>query len=478
MTSAAIDDLTSLSLLDTAALLRDRAVSSQDLTRAYLSRIDALDGELRNYLTVTREQALAEAAQADAEIAASGWRGPLHGMPIAVKDLFDTAGVLTTANSHVLADNVPATDATVVRRMRAAGAVLLGKLQMNEFAMGALYEDDFRPPARNPWDRLRMTGGSSAGSGGALAAGLCAGSYGSDTGGSIRGPAAYCGIVGLKPTQGLVSRHGVAILSWSLDHVGPMARTVADTAALLQVTAGADPADPASAQVPIPDYAAQLDGSIRDLRIGVPWDYLDALPELESDVASVFRQAVDTLRELGAIVDAVTLPYTDLLDGLYNPILMCEAAAYHQTNLATRGDAYSRGFRQRVLQGFLYTGVEYVQAQRGRSMFAHAFDALMERFDLIAMPTAHCTAPLFETQSSRALNPFTRIFNLTGQPSISVPSGTDQKGLPVGLLLSGRRFEDALVLRAADAYERATPWHTRRPLLTYPATRLAARDTQ
>lgn len=459
-------DLSDLSLREAAALVRGRSVTSRDLTERALTRIAALDGRLRSFITVTADRALADADRADAELASGRPRGPLHGVPIAVKDLFDTAGIATTANSRTRADRVPARDATVVRRLADAGTVLLGKLQMNEFAMGPLYEDDFRPPARNPWDLERMPGGSSSGSGAALAARLIYGSYGSDTGGSIRGPAAYCGIVGLKPTQGLVSRAGVAMLSWSYDHVGPMARTVGDVAALLAATAGPDPLDPACSSGPVTDPVAGLDRGPRGIRIGAPRRLVSSVPDLEPDVAGAFDAALEQLQALGAVVTEVELPHIDLLDGIYSPVLLSEAAAYHQAELAARGDEYSRGFRRRVLEGFLYTGVEYVQAQRGRALFTHAFDELMRSVDVIATPTTHRTAPTFAEQATSARSPFTRIFNVTGQPSVSIPCGFDRSGLPIGLLLSGRRGEDAVVLRVANAYERATPWHARRPRLT------------
>lgn len=455
--------LTDLSLLETSALLRERATSSIEVTTAYLSRIDALDPRLRCFITVCREQALADAARADADLRADAGRGPLHGIPLAVKDLFDTAGLRTTANSRTWADRVPAEDATVVRRLRDAGAVLLGKLHMNEFATGPLFEDDFQPPARNPWDSERTPGGSSSGSGAALAAGLCAGSYGSDTGGSIRGPASLCGVVGLKPTQGRVSRHGVAMLSWSFDHVGPMARRVSDVAVLLRATAGLDPADPTCSAAPVPDFLAALDGSTEGVRIGVPANYLASGVEIESDVLAAFRAAIGHLHDLGAEVRDVELPGIELIDGIFNPILQSEAAAYHQTSLASRGREYGRGFRRRVLEGFLYTGVEYVQAQRGRSLFTEGYDELMRSIDFIATPTTHRTAPTFAEQATAARSPFTRIFNVTGQPSISIPCGFDRQGLPIGLLLSGRRFDDEGLLRLADAYERTTAWHERRP---------------
>lgn len=454
---------TELSLLEAAAAMEARSISSTELTRAYLARIDALDAGLRCFITVSREQALADAARADDERRSGGGRGSLHGIPVAVKDLFDTAGVRTTANSRTRADNVPVFDATVVQRLRSAGAVLLGKLHMNEFATGPLFEDDFRPPARNPWNTDRTPGGSSSGSGAALAAGLCAGSFGSDTGGSIRGPAAFCGVVGLKPTSGLVSRAGVAMLSWSFDHVGPMARRVRDVAVLLQATAGFDPADPTSADLSVPGFLSALDGSAKRVRIGVPMRYVTSGIEVEEDVLGAFRAAIEHLRELGAEIREIELPHLDVLDGIFNPILQSEAAAYHQTQLASRGSEYGRGFRRRVLEGYLYTGVEYVQAQRGRSMFTAAYDELMRSVDIIVTPTTHRTAPTFAEQATSARSPFTRIFNVTGQPSISIPCGFDRQGLPIGLLLSGRRSEDASLLRLADAYERTTVWHQRRP---------------
>lgn len=454
-----------LSLREAVALVRDRRVSSVELTEEALRRIEALDGRLHAFLAVVADHALAAAAGADAELAAGHEPGPLHGVPVGVKDLFDTAGVATTANSRLRAARVPEQDATVVRRLRDAGAVLIGKLQMNEYAMGPLYEDDFRPPARNPWDLERTPGGSSSGAGAALAAELIYGSYGSDTGGSIRGPAAFCGIVGLKPTQGLVSRHGVAMLSWSLDHVGPMARRVGDVAVLLGATAGADPKDPASLRTPVPDFVGALDGSLQGVRVGVTSELVASIAEMEPDVVAAFEDSVRHLAALGAEVREIRLPRMELIDGMYNPMLLCEAAAYHQDRLANRDAEYGRGFHRRVMEGFLYTGVEYVQAQRGRTLLINEFDALMRDVDLIVTPTTHRTAPTFPEQTTSARSPFTRIFNLTGQPSISVPCGFDRQGLPIGLLLTGRRLEDATVLRAADAYERSTGWHQRRPEL-------------
>ena len=458
--------LTALSLTEASALLRGGTVSSVELTDAYLARIDALDGRLRSFITVSGERARMDAARADAERAAGRWRGPLHGIPVAVKDLFDTAGIRTTANSKLLADRVPTLDSTVVRRLGDAGAVLLGKLQMNEFAMGPTAEDDFRPPARNPWDAGRSPGGSSSGSAVALAAGLCAGSFGSDTGGSIRAPAAYCGVVGLKPTFGRVSRHGVAVLSWSFDHAGPMARTVADVAELLQATAGIDQLDPSTEAVRVPDYARALTGSIRGLVVGAPLEFVAAQPGIEPDVLAAYRAAVETLRGLGAQVREIVLP-TELehFDASFTPILASEAAAVQEARLRARGGDFSAGFRRRVVEGYLYSAVDYVQAQRGRALITRAFDTLMTEVDLIATPVVQRTAPTVQEYGTVARSSFTSYFNLTGQPAIAVPCGFDRSGLPIGLMLAGRRFDEPAVLRAADAYERASGWRGRRPLL-------------
>lgn len=459
-------DVAMLPISELSARIRQRSISPVELAEAYLTRIEELDGQLHCYLTITADRARAEARRAEQEIGQGISRGPLHGIPIALKDLYDTAGIRTTSGSRVLWDRVPTQDATVTSRLSAAGAVLLGKLMMHEFAIGAPYLDDPIPPAHNPWDLDRMPGGSSSGSGAALAAGLCAGSLGSDTGGSIRGPAAYSGIVGLKPTYGLVSRRGVLTLSWTLDHVGPMARTVADVAAILQAIAGHDPSDAASAQVPIPDYQAALTGSSQGIRIGVPWSFVESVPGLEPDVLAAFREAVDVLSRLGAEVRDVTLPHLDNAEAIHMTIMLSEALAYHEEWLRTRRSDYNRGFWDRVRPGICFTATDYIQALRGRTAFCRGFDEVLGSVDLIATPTMPRTAPTFAEES--VVSPvlrgqFNRLTNLTGQPSLSLPCGFDGNGLPIGLSLAGRAFEECTVLRAADAYERATEWHLRHP---------------
>lgn len=468
------DDLCLAPIQTLATHLERRSISPVDLTDTYLARIERLDGTLHSYLTVTAEQARAEAHRAELEITRGSYRGLLHGIPIGLKDLFDTAGIRTTAGSRVLADRVPTQDSTVTSRLRAAGAILLGKQMMHEFATGLPDPGDYFPAPRNPWDLERTPGGSSSGTGAALAAGLCAGGMGSDTGGSIRNPAAYSGIVGLKPTYGLVSRRGVISLSWTLDHAGPMARTVADVAIVLQAVAGHDPADPASADTPIPEYLPALTGTAGGIRIGVPRSDLERTEGLEADVLQAFYEAVGALEQLGAEVRDVELPLLDHARTVQPTIMFSEAVAFHEPWLRTRRHEYGRGFQDRALSGLFYSATDYIQALRGRALICRELEALMTTVDLIAAPTVPRTAPTYAEDAdtpARMRGLFTGIFNVTGQPSISLPCGFDRRGLPIGLMLSGRAFDERTVLRAADAYERSTDWHLRRPEL---ATRLTS----
>jgi aspartyl-tRNA(Asn)/glutamyl-tRNA(Gln) amidotransferase subunit A len=461
-------DLTALTIAELGPKLAAREISAVEVTDAYLDRIGQLDPEIHAYVLVTAARARADAQAADAELKAGTVRGPLHGVPIALKDLYDTAGITTTGNSRAYLDNVPARDAHVVGKLREAGTVLLGKLVMHELATGGPDMDGPFPPARNPWDLDRMTSGSSSGSGGALAARLCAGSLGSDTGGSIRGPAAWCGIVGHKPTYGLASRRGVMPLSWSLDHVGPMARSVEDAAILLQAIVGYDPLDDGSASAPIPDYRAGLRDLPSSLTVGVPWRYLEGLKdEIDAETLAIFRTAVDDLKALGLRVEPVEIPHVQEAATIGTTILVSEAYTFHEQGFRNQLDRYGRPFRDRVIRGALYSAADYLTATRARGRFRRAMADLMSRVDLIAMPTQASPAQRFDDPAFHYYNRpgFTRIFNLTGQPSISVPSGFTAAGLPLGLMLSGRPFEDLTVLQAAYAYEQAHDWHRRSPAL-------------
>ncbi len=454
-----------------APRLRGREVSPVEVVEAVLDRIDALEPRLNAFITVMAEAAVAEARRAEAEIAAGRHRGPLHGVPVTVKDLYDTAGVRTSGGARITARRVPERDCTVVQRLRAAGAIIVGKCNMFEFAFGHVHPDF--GPSRNPWALDRTTSGSSSGSGAAVAAGLGQASMGSDTGGSIRGPAAYCGIVGLKPTYGRVSRAGVMPLSWSLDHCGPMTRTVWDCAVVLQAVAGHDPADPGSAERPVPDLLAQIDAGAADLRLGVPRNHLIDLPE---PITAAQAAAEATFRELGARVVDVELPDARAFVLANTTILSAEAAAIHETWYRERPEDYSPAVRQRLEAGFTLLATDLVRAQRARRTLIEQTRAAMADLDLLLLPaSAVMPATIEESLRTMPMGPdwervldrgrFTSPYNLTGLPAIAFPGGFSADGLPVGLQLVGHPWQEVTVLRAARAFERVRPWADRRPPL-------------
>ena len=457
-----MSELADLSLQELSGELRAGRVSPLEATDACLRRIEERDGRLNSFLTVCAESARAEARQRGEELAAGEYRGPLHGVPLALKDLFLTAGVRTTAGSQILRDSVPDRDAWVTRLLRNSGAVLLGKLHLNEFAFGATGENAHFGPVRNPCDPERLAGGSSGGSAAAVAAGLCYGALGTDTGGSIRSPASLCGIVGLKPTYGRVSRSGVVPLAWSLDHVGPMARTVTDTALLLEATAGYDPADSTSAQRPVPAYSRLLDGGVKGLRLGVPrelyWDPIDP------GVAARARDGIRLLEQAGAEIREVSLSSMEFAPAAQAPIICAEAAAYHRHYLRTRSEEYGRSVRMRLLQGLFVSSADYLDAQRARQLIRRELLDCLKEVDALVTPTVPIPAPRVGEDLSMAggvsapsqyyLVRNTFVFNLTGFPAVSVPCGLAD-GLPVGLQIAGRPWEEATVLRIARAVEEA-----------------------
>jgi aspartyl-tRNA(Asn)/glutamyl-tRNA(Gln) amidotransferase subunit A len=454
-----------LSIADVQRLLRGRELSPVELVTEQLARIERLQPVLRAYLTVTADTALAQARAAEAALLAGDTR-PLVGVPLGYKDIYTTAGVRTTGGSELFLDTVPEITATTIVKLQDAGAVMLGKLQTHEFALGLTPEEHPLPPTRNPWDTTRIPGGSSSGSGAALAAGIAFGALGSDTGGSIRGPAAYCGIAGLKPTYGRCSRYGVYTLAWSLDHTGPMARTVEDCALLLGVMAGHDPKDPASARVPVGDYTSDLGKGVRGLRIGVPRAFF--AEETTPEVAQAFDAALETLRALGAEVREIDWPA--LRFAAVNSLLITvEAFAYHEADLRATPEKFAPQLRNRMRSGGLYLSSEYVQAQRARRLMIEEARALLREVDLFALPSTPRTAPTFEEAYAlpgpRRPAGFTGPFNMTGLPALSVCCGFDTNGLPIGLQLAGRPFDEATVLRAGHTYERAAGWHTRHPAL-------------
>ncbi|HEU5199319.1 MAG TPA: amidase [Ktedonobacterales bacterium] len=473
------DDVFKMSVATLGRALRDGSVSPVELAQVALQRIAALDAEIHAFVTVNKERALEDARRAEQELRAGIDRGPLHGLPLVLKDLVATRGIRTTAGSQVLSDYIPDEDAAVAQRLTAAGTVLLGKANTHEFAYGT-----FTRPTANPWDLERIPGGSSGGSAAALAARMCSLAIGTDTGGSIRIPAACCGVTGLKPTYGLVSVYGIIPLSWSLDHAGPLARTVEDCAQMLDVLAGSDPRDPASLPDPAvrPTYAEALqqlsaeDAPLAGLRLGVPEN--DYFTVANPEIGAAVQAALETLEELGAQVESVRLPdeLADLFRA-YRGVQMPEATAAHIEAgwWPTRADAYSATVRSRLEMGGQIPATEYVQAQRLRRAFAEGMRSLMQHVDALALPTLPILPPRIdqldqpikignsEFDASSSLLRFTFPFNMTGQPALALPCGFSTSDLPISLQLAGRHLDEQTLLRIGYTYQQATEWHLRQP---------------
>jgi aspartyl-tRNA(Asn)/glutamyl-tRNA(Gln) amidotransferase subunit A len=472
-----LDDLCYWSIGKLAAHLRLRQLSPVEVTRAQLERIDTLDPRLNAYLTVLPEQAMREAHVAEQAIMDGHYHGPLHGVPIAVKDLFHVQGVKTTAGSVILKDHVASRDATVVARLRRQGSIVLGKLNLHEFAYGGTGVNPHYGTSRNPWAFDRIPGGSSSGSAVAVASGLAFGALGTDTGGSVRMPAALCNVVGFKPTYGRCSRAGVIPLAWSLDHPGPMVRSVADAALMLNVMAGHDPDDPTTVERPVPDYSQGLSNDLRGVRIGIPrlilWEALDSA--VEPVMQAAVRQLMRLGGRLGARVEDVELPQMRHAVLASSIIMGAEGGAYHYEWLQTMADQYGEDVRLRLKQGLLLPATAYAKAQRVREVIRREVDAALLKVDVLVTPTLPIAAPSIERCTVVPGTPlppellqlprFTRPFNLTGHPVISVPCGFTQSGLPVGMQIVGRAFDEAMVLRVAQAYEESTPWHRQLPRL-------------
>lgn len=446
---------------------RKKSVSPVELTRDFLARIEKLNPRLNAFITVMAGSALAQARQAEAEIARGNWRGPLHGIPLGLKDLIDTAGVRTTAASALFKDRIPTRDAEIVRRLRNAGAVLLGKLNLHEFAYGGSSLVSYFGVVRNAWNPEHIAGGSSGGSATAVAAGLCCGAIGTDTAGSIREPAALCGVVGLKPTYRRVSSRGVIPLSISYDHVGPIARTVADAAAVLQAIAGFDVEDKTSSNVPVEDYSALLTrDDLKRVKIGVPRKFF--FEDLDPEVAFATDEALSTLAALGAEIRDVTLAVpTD------RKLQNAESYASHADSVARSPDLYQPETLRRIRTGQKVSEAEVVECRRELERTRHDIAAILADVDLLVTPTTPIAAPtIAELQHNPGLlRPRellllrnTRPFNVWGLPAISIPCGFTRAGLPVGLQMAGPHWGEIGVLWAAHAYEQATAWHKREPL--------------
>ena len=463
--------LTSLSITELSTLLSKGEVSPVEVTNAYLSLIEQLDSELNAYITLAAEPALAAARMAEETIRTGHYLGPLHGVPVAVKDLFLVNGLPRTCGASIMGDQVARRDATSVARLRAAGAIILGSLNLHEFAYGPTGINPHHGTARNPWNPTRVCGGSSSGSGCAVAASLAAATLGTDTGGSIRIPAALCGVVGLKQTYGLASRDGIYPLSEELDHGGPLAKTVADAAVMLQAIAGEDRNDPSTRGVAVPDYIAGLGSGLEGVRIGVPGNFF--FDDLHAEVEAAVRDALIVLQGLGAEVIPVEVPFAEPATEGWTAMAVTESFLVHEKHLQENGDALSPDVESRLRLGRDTSAETLVRALWIRTDVNRQMMHLLEEIDLLATPTAPIPAVRIAdgaiemdgqtVEGAKVLGRLTRLAAFTGQPAVSVPCGFTTDGLPVGLQLIGAWFDDSRVLAVAHAYEQATSWHRCRP---------------
>ncbi len=468
------EELSLRPIAELAPLIRSKQISPVELFDDVLKRIHQLQPKLNSFITITEQEGRRAATEAEAEIRKGHYRGPLHGIPISIKDLFATRGVRTTAGSKVLGNWVPDYDATAVARLHQAGMVMVGKTNMHEFAYGVTNDNPHYGPARNPWDATRVPGGSSGGSGAAVASSQCIASLGSDSGGSIRIPSAVCGVVGLKPTYARVSRHGAIPLAWSLDHVGPLTKTVEDAAIMLAAIAGPDPKDPTASSRPLSDYRQEMQGSIHGLRLGVPRQYFSEHvdPEIQKLVSAAIRQ----LESLGTTPVEVDIPDLEICSAMEAHITLAEATSYHEPYLKKQADDYGPGVHTNLEAGTYLLATDYVKSQRARTLLQHNFNEAFKRADVIVSPTLPAFPPLVGevvVQSGdlqeHVIDAFLRFnipYDLTGFPAISIPCGFSASGLPVGLQIAGKAFDEVTILRVASAYEQSTRWHTVHPELS------------
>ena len=456
-----------LTISEASAAIARRELTPVDLLESVIGQIDRHEDRVGAFAALSLDSAREAARQAEAQIRESGPTSPLHGIPVGIKDLYDTAGVAATSSSRTRAGRVADTDSAISARLRAAGAILVGQTHTHEYAYGVI-----TPTTRNPWDLDRIPGGSSGGSGAAIAARMVLGATGTDTGGSIRIPSAVNGITGLKPTYGRVSRHGIASLSWALDHAGPMARTVPDVALMLQVMAGHDPRDPGSVDEPVPDYSADLGGDVTGMTFGVPTNYY--VDHIEPDVDAAYRAAVQTLQDAGATIREVELPLADLYMPIEYGILVAEATAYHQGTLRDKGELYEADVRVLLEVGELMFAADYIRALRARHLVKQGWRTMFDGLDALLAPTLCAVAVRADDPVVRwsdgteeaAIDVYVKSSapgNLTGLPSLSVPCGFDAQGLPIGMQIYGRPFDEATVLRIGSVYESATDFANRMP---------------
>jgi len=461
-------DLSALTLSSALGQIRQGALSPRALTTACLDRIGRLNPQLNAFLTVTSESAIGQAEQAEMLVS----RSPanldqleLLGIPLAIKDLFETAGIRTTAGSLFFKDYIPSVDATVVLMLKRSAAVLLGKTNTHEIALGVTTNNPHFGPCRNPWDSSCIPGGSSVGSAVAVATGMCLGALGTDTGGSIRIPAALCGVVGFKPTYGRVSVRGVIPLSWNLDHVGPIARTVEDATRLFTVIAGFDSHDPATQAVPVGDCLSGLDQGVRGVRVALgSGDYVEAA---DPEVSAAFDEAGRIFKHLGAVVEKVELDWLEVAAGVNRQMTQADAAAYHRQRLVEHPEWFGADVLERLKTGAALTAPEYSLVRRTQSELKRTVAELFEKYDILLLPTTPIPAPKIEgtqaVEAARQLTRFTAPFNLTGVPALSVPCGFTHRGLPIGLQIVSKAWAEVEALRAGQAFEQATEWHNRIP---------------
>lgn len=449
--------------------LRAGEITSVALTEASLARVASVDAALDAFVMVTPERALADARKADADFAAGIDKGPMQGIPYALKDIFDTAGIRTTCHSRLRLDNVPESDSVVAERLAAGGGTLIGKVGTYEFAIGGPSFDLFHPPARNPWNREHTTGGSSSGSASAVAASMVPMAMGSDTGGSIRGPAAYCGIVGIKPTYGRVPKRGVFPLSYTLDHCGPLTWTAEDAALSLQVIAGHDGLDPHSVDLPVPDFSAGIGKDLTGIRIAYARDFLAGNPVANSEIIALLDATAQRMASLGAIVEEVTLKPYDMYAACQRTIMYAEAFAIHEQDLKTRPMAYGRYAYQRLLQGGVLSAADYIQALRlRRELTAEINDQILGKYHAILAPTGLTPAPAMSSYEEDVTpwgGMMTGPFNATGHPALAFPIGFSANGLPLGAQLVGRPFDEPTLFQIAAAFEKSAAVTARRPVL-------------
>jgi len=455
-----------MTLREIAKKIRSGETSPSEIVRALLEQIRRTDDKLQAYITVCEESSLKLAEAAELQLKAGHDLGVLHGIPVSIKDLYETEGIRTTCGSRLMQDYVPKKDSTVVARLKSKGAIVLGKLNTHEFALGAM-----SPPTKNPWDLGRIPGGSSGGSAAALAMGSAIATTGSDTGGSIRIPASFCGVVGLKPTYGRVSRAGIFPESWSLDHAGPLTKRLEDAALLLRIMAGRDELDPTSSDLPVPDYVQELETNIAGLRVGVPTNHF--FEHCDCEIAKAVNAAVEVLEGLGCTKVEFEFPSISEIMAAYTTIDLCEASAYHEREIEQRAADFQPDVRLLLEQGLLIPASYYIQAQRVRAMLFAKVMSLFDHLDVIVTPSVPIVSPQvsqtivriddYEESVDSAAVRYLAPFNLTGLPALSIPCGFSSKGLPIGMQIAGRAYDESTILRLGHEYENATEWHMRLP---------------